>query len=113
MVRPPANRSADVVRVAAEVLGVHQGKPELEQGEAEVTEDESLRSAMLELAATIRESRSDTLRDRFAMAALDCINTKVNEGPPLSPHWRDKTPRELAESAYRVADAMLAARDKT
>ena len=53
-----------------------------------------------------------TLRDKFAMAALDCINTKVNEGPPLSPHWRDKTPAELAASAYRVADAMLAERNK-
>jgi len=49
----------------------------------------------------IRSEQRERLRDRFAMAALTGLPTT------------EQTPEHLAKTAYRIADAMLAEREKT
>lgn len=68
-----------------------------------MTEDESLRGAILQLAEAIRGDGA-TLRDRFAMAAL----TGLLADPTLDTGGWGK----LAAESYKIADAMLAARNK-
>jgi hypothetical protein len=53
---------------------------------------------------------SPTLRDQFAMAALNITLQnyweEVNRGRPVDPDWREGNAME----AYRMADAMMEAR---
>jgi hypothetical protein len=60
------------------------------------------------------DDRGMTLRDYFAARAMQglCSNTGVIFGHHLSPEHPEDCKGSLVESAYRIADAMLAARDK-
>jgi hypothetical protein len=73
--------------------------PDLKNG-LEASATANGRSLNSEIVARLEDSSSPSLRDRFAMAALQSIS-------PFG-----LSAREVAEAAYMIADAMLAERAK-
>ena len=71
-----------------------------------MTEDESLRGAILQLAEAVRGDGA-TLRDRFAMAAMTGILSADK-----SMRTDGSSRRLLTHEAYAIADAMLSERNK-
>ena len=62
----------------------------------------------------IRQGHAPTLRDRFAMAALQGDIASEHEGWAITDKADGPTrEQQLAERAYRMADAMLEARKPT
>ena len=55
-----------------------------------------------------KENQEETLRDKFAMAALNALATDHPEAKSIE-EWNWDF---MAETAYKAADAMLAARVK-